>query len=167
MQQSKALQFIYTLFIGILVATFIGLGIDAFYEKPTPPEYPKELSYPQVNSDPSKPYIQSETDRQRQIEYDQKQKDYEKKFKVYNQNVSIIALVFSVIVLVVSLTLMKNLLLLSDGLLLGGVLTLLYSVIRGFMSDSSKFRFAVVTVSLVAALIVGYIKFVKSNISQK
>lgn len=161
MQQSKALQFIYTLFIGILVATFVGLGIDAFYERPQPPEYPRELSYPQKMEDPNKPFIETEEGRRIQQEFEQRQKEYDTQFKNYNQNVSIIALVLSVVILIVSLTLMKNLQLLSDSLLLGGLLTLLYSVIRGFMTDSSKFRFSVVAAGLVAALLVGYVKFVR------
>lgn len=162
MHQSKALQFIYTIFIGILVATFIGLGIDAFYGQPKYPEYPKySTDKPGYISDPNKPYIETEEDKASRVKYESDLEHYNKNIKVYNQNVSIVTLVFSIVILIVSLTLMKNLLLISDGLLLGGVLTLLYSIIRGFMTDSSKFRFSLVAVGLIAAITVGYIKFVK------
>lgn len=163
MHQSKPLQFIYTLFIGILVATFIGLGIDAFYEKPVAPEYPEILSQPKQAADPTKAYEPTQEEISKQREYEKNMKEYDRSFKSYNQNVSIIALVFSILILAVSLTLMKNLQLISDGLLLGGLITLLYSVIRGFMTDSSKFRFSVVTAGLITALIIGYLKFVKSQ----
>jgi hypothetical protein len=48
----------------------------------------------------------------------------------------------------------------ADGLLLGGVFTLAYAVGRGFMADD-KFRFVAVSVSLVIALVTGYLKFVR------
>jgi len=33
---------IYTLFLALLIALFVGLGIDSFYPKPVRPEYPME-----------------------------------------------------------------------------------------------------------------------------
>ena len=64
--------------------------------------------------------------------------------------------------LMLSLTLLKQTPTIADSVLLGGVLTLGYSVIRGFGSNDDKVRFLVVSASLIIALILGYIKFVKS-----
>ena len=61
------------------------------------------------------------------------------------------------------LTWLKKLELLSDGLLLGGLLTQAYSVILGFQSQNSQFRFLVVLVCLIISLIVGYVKFIKKK----
>ena len=38
------LKLFYTLFLGLLVALFVGLGIDAFYEGPQAPDYPSVLN---------------------------------------------------------------------------------------------------------------------------
>jgi len=90
-------------------------------------------------------------------------KQYENSFQLYSRNVSIIASIFSIVILVVSLTFLKNLRLLSDGLLLGGLFTQVYSVIRGFMSEDNKYRFIVVTIGLIISLVIGYIKFIKKE----
>lgn len=153
------LKFIYSVFIGILFATLVGVGIAAFYPEPKYPTYPIRLNYP-------KPEIQqTEKDRQEMIReqqtYEQLTKDYEAKKQTYNRNVSIIAVIFAILALVVSLTFLKTLNLIADGLLFGGLLTLIYSIIRGFETDDNIFRFVVVAVGFIVAVIVGYIKFAK------
>jgi hypothetical protein len=154
------LKFIYSIFIGILFATLVGVGIAAFYPEPKYPEYPPQLSYP------VKPEAeQTEADRQEQIKqqqmYEIRSKAYEKTKQTYNRNVSIIAVVFAIAALVISLTLFKTLLLIADGLLFGGLVTLVYSIIRGFETDDNIFRFIVVAIGFVVAVVVGYIKFAK------
>lgn len=37
------IKIIYTIFIGVLFAIFVGVGIDAFYPYPKEPDYPAEL----------------------------------------------------------------------------------------------------------------------------
>lgn len=156
------LRAIYTLFIGILLALFVGLGIAAFYEKPKQPEY---LTTPPV----TKPIMPGSTDsaqlqmeeQKHQEEYNKQWKAYQEKEQNYSKNVSIISLVAAIIILIISLTLFKNLLLISDGLLLGGVFTLMYSIVRGFETDNNKFRFIIVSIGLIISLILGYIKFIK------
>jgi hypothetical protein len=49
----------------------------------------------------------------------------------------------------------------ADGILLGGVFTAAYSIIRGLMSEDSRFRFLIVAVGLAIALILGYLKFIR------
>ncbi len=51
----------------------------------------------------------------------------------------------------------------SDGLLLGGVFTLGYSIIRGFAGDDDKFRFFVVIVGLVVTVVLGDLKFIRDE----
>lgn len=150
---------IYTLFIGLMLAVLIGVGIDAFYVRPKAPEYNNEAIYFKSEIAPSAEEIEKEKELSRK--YQENYNEYQKVLGVYNRNVSVIASLFSVILLVVSLTWLKKLELLSDGLLLGGLLTQGYSVILGFQSQNSQFRFLVVLVCLVISLIVGYIKFIK------
>jgi hypothetical protein len=153
------LKFIYTVFIGVLFATLVGVGIAAFYPQPKYPDYPAHLSYP-------KPVEQeTEQDRQAQIikqeAYDKTVKAYQEQNQVYSRNVSIIAIVFAIVALVVSLTLFKTLLLIADGLMFGGLITLIYSIIRGFETQDNIFRFIVVAIGFIVAVVVGYIKFAK------
>jgi len=58
---------------------------------------------------------------------------------------------------------MAKIKMIADGILLGGVFTTAYGIIRGFMSDSSQFRFLVVTMGLLIALILGYVKFIRPS----
>jgi hypothetical protein len=152
------LKLLYTLLIGIFVAVFVGVGIAAFYPQLKYPEQPVSMKYgyPQ----PEKDGKMSEEAKAEMEKYDQAQKDFQVKSQTYNRNVSILALVFSIVIVIISLTLFKKIYLIADGLLLGGVLTLLYSVIRGFGSDDNIFRFIVVSVGLVVSLFLGYVKFI-------
>jgi len=136
----------------------VGVGIAAFYPEPKPPEYPSALKIPREGglNQPVFNELKGE-----QEEFDRLEKAFEQNLETYNRNVSIIAIVASIITLVVSLTLFGKLLLIADGLLLGGVLTLLYSIIRGFGSGNNKFQFIIVSLSFTVALILGYIKLAK------
>ena len=156
------IKYVYIVFVGILLAAFVGVGIAAFYKGPKAPEYPSEISYPTIER-PGQP-IDATAEAKRvelQKEHDAKFKVFQTENEIYQRNVSIIALIAAVVMLVVSLTLVKQILVIADGLLLGGVLTLAYSVIRGFGSNDDMVRFLVVSASLLVALILGYIKFVR------
>ena len=163
---SKTIRAIYTVFLGMLIALFVGVGIDAFYEGPKYPEYPFELKeYP---NEKDKNYAQElKKYNQAQAEYDRKIKKYESENKEYSRNVSILSLAASVIILISALTFANKMYLISDGLLLGGLFALIYSLIRGFEADSSMFRFMVVSVGLILSIIIGYIKLIKSDLKLK
>jgi hypothetical protein len=157
------LRFIYTLFIGILLSLFIGLGISTFYEKPkepTPVAYPYTKPLPPQEMDSS----YSAKMEQEQIEQNKRWEAYSKQMEVYNRNVSMISITAAIIILIISLTLVHNLLLISDGLLLGGVFTLLYSIFRSFETKDSKFQFIIVSVGLIIALVLGYKKFIQPTV---
>ena len=94
-------------------------------------------------------------------QFDQTEKDFQVKSQIYNRNVSTIALAASILIVIASLTLFRTILLIADGLLLGGVLTLLYSVMRGFGAEDNMFRFVVVSIGLFISLFLGYVKFIK------
>lgn len=156
---NMVLKLIYTLLIAIFVAVFVGVGIAAFYPGPKYPEPPTYIKYggPEIVKG-------TEMDEQTKAELEKFEKE-EKAFRdnnqTYSRNVSIISLIASILIVVASLTLFKKILIIADGLLLGGVLTLLYSVIRGFEAEDNMFRFLVVSVGLAVSLGLGYIKFIK------
>ncbi len=155
----SALKFIYTILIGIFLAVFVGVGIAAFYPGPKFPDAPVAVKY----GSPDMLKNSEMTGEQRaEIEkFDREEKDYQVKSRIYNRIVSTAALLFAIIIVVASLTFFRTMLLIADGLLLGGVLTLLYSVIRGFEADDNMFRFIVVSVGLFISLVLGYVKFIK------
>jgi len=152
------IKFIYTIFLAILVVLFVGLGIDTFYPGPQMPDYPVELEV-------EKPTIETGEDKLKEVreDYTKNKTEFRKESKTYNRNVSIISLAVAIIILILSLTYIAKIKIIADGILLGGVLTSVYSIIRGLMSENSQFRFIIVTIGLIIALVLGYIKFIKSN----
>jgi len=153
------LKYVYVVFIGVLLSLFIGVGIAAFYPGPKAPEanyYPAKNFYNTPPSATEAAELRKEDMKQQKI-----WTDFQKETEEYNKNVSIIAVVLSVIILIISFVLSKKLLFIADGLLLGGLLTLIYSIIRSFNSRDFKFMFVVVTVGLLVAIFLGYTKFIK------
>jgi len=159
--RSRTIEIIYTIFLGIIIAVFVGLGISAFYNEPKYPEMPSTLKVYSVPVESPNDSTISADLVDKQEKYDKQVEDYQKNINDYNRNVSIIALIASIIALSVSLLLAQKLLVIADGVLLGGVFTLLYSVVRVFGSGDDKVRFLVVTVGLCVALTLGYIKFIR------
>lgn len=157
--KTSGLEIIYTLFLALLIALFFGLGVSAFYPAPKSPEYPVALSAPLKEQQ----VTQTQEQVDAQVKFDQQQKDYTKSFATYNRNVSVITLGLAVVALVVSLAFLNNIYVISNGILLGGVFTLVYSIIRGFMTDDTRYRFVIVTVGLLITLVLGYIKFIKPS----
>lgn len=151
------IRYIYSFFLGALLALFIGVGIAAFYQSPKQPEYP--IMTAPIKADGT----QSQIDLQKQREYELRSRDFQKQNETYSKNVSAIAIIAAVVLVVVSLLLFEKILILSDGILLGGIFTLVYAIIRGFGNHDEMFRFFVVSVGLLVALFVGYWKFVKGN----
>lgn len=141
------------MFLGVLLALFVGFGIHTFYPGPDEPRYPTTTET--VTKEP--------TDEQKaaEIRYQNEYRKYEDKMRPYSRNVSIVALIAAVIFLSLSLVFEKKLRVLADGIMFGGLFTLLYSIIRSIMSQDSKYIFAVITVGLIVVLYLGYHKFIR------
>lgn len=160
MEDNKVLKLTYTFFLGILIATFIGVGINTFYEPPKYPETPSILKS-SYDKEPTSEQLDA------QIKFEIQQDEYAENTKPYNRNVSIITLIFAVLLLIMSIIFEKKMKFISDGVMLGSLFTLIYGIGRGFASEDSKFIFIAVSVGLLAVLYVGYHRFVKLNISKK
>ena len=157
------LKIVYTVFIGVLLAILVGVGIAAFYPAPEFPETPLLIELYELPIEPiCDPTISAQLEEE-QKEFNETLKIFKEKFEKYNRNVSIIALIAAILVLIISLTLFRQILIIADGLLLGGVITLLYSVVRVFGSGDDKLRFLVVSVGLAVSLILGYLKFIEPS----
>lgn len=137
------------------MALFVGLGIDTFYPGPEAPRYPIELDQIKEGCEET---IEQQTLRR---DFNQTQNQFQEELKPYNRNVSIILLVAAIIILILSLTLLAKIEMIADGILLGGVFVTAYGIIRGLMTESSQFRFLIVTAGLIIALVLGYIKFIR------
>lgn len=157
------LKLVYTIFIGVLLAIFVGVGIASFYPGPESPETPLLIELYKPPTEPiCDPTISAQLEKE-QKEFNEVLKTFEEKMEKYNRDVSIISLVAAILVLIISLTLFRQILIIADGLLLGGVITLLYSVARVFGSGNDKLRFLIVSVGLAVSLILGYLKFIEPS----
>lgn len=159
MESSRFVALLYTFFLGILIALFIGVGINTFYEPPPAPEYPIELNTY------GKELTESQAVRQRLFE--EQERAYQKTMKPYNRNVSIITIVCAVVLLLVGLLYEKKMKVITDGVLLGGLFTLFYGLGRGFASEDSKYVFAVASLSLITVVYLGYRRFSRRTSTQE
>jgi hypothetical protein len=154
------MKILYSIILGVMLAFFVGLGIEAFYPTEKFPEQPVELQY--MNAGKEGNFTPEQ--RQLQKDFDQQVKEYQTRNEKHARNVSIVAIIASVIYMTLSLTiLLKTNSVFSDGFLIGSLLTLLYGIIRGFETNDNKFRFIIVTIGLLIALFLGYMKFVRQK----
>lgn len=151
------LKALYSVFIGILVVSFIGFGVAAFYPAPESPEPPQA---PLTTPDDS----ENRGDQtEAQQEYEQRLEEHRQDRSEYVRNISVILVLLSILVLVIGLMSLSGLSVVDDGLLIGGILTLLYGVGRSFEAGDERLTFAAIAVSLVTAIVVGYKKFAETS----
>jgi hypothetical protein len=144
--ENKVLKIVFTLFIGVMVALFVGFGIEAFY--PAPP-YPNDLEII---------YAKEMTEAQ-QATAQALQTAYDEAVKLHNQITSIVVTAVAVIIMFVSMFLEKRNITLTNGLLLGGLFTLIYGSGVGFSAGSAMITFITVAVGLAAVIVVGVRRF--------
>lgn len=152
-------KYLYTLFVGLLLATFVGVGISTFYERPKPPE-PTFEKFPVEMSRSERP---TPSDIEKQRQYERNFQSFQEQNEAYNRNVAIIALAAAILLLISSMTVLSRAAVLNDGFLLGGLLTLIYGIGRSFDAGNQKFLFLAVSVGLATVLIIGYLKFIKPH----
>lgn len=152
------IKYIYTFFVGLFLAIFVGLGIAVFYEAPAAPEEP---SWYRNAVEVDK---QTDADRLEEQQYREAYEDYQDQMLNYNRNVSVIVLVCAVVILAISLIFKDRLGVVADGLLLGGIFTLLYGIFRGMDTGSNTYRFLIATAGLAVTLVLGYIKFTRHQL---
>lgn len=159
-----ALQVLYMVFLGIIIAVFCGLGIDTFYPGPKAPDYPAVLQNAQYKTAPAT--VQTAEEIAAQKSFDAAQKQYQEDLKPHSRNASIIAILLAVVALTLSLTVLVKWEVIANGVLLGGIFTMGYSIILGMMSEDTRFRFFLVAAGVLIALILGYMKFIRPNEEQ-
>ncbi|MBO1269259.1 hypothetical protein [Arthrobacter cavernae] len=147
---NSVLKIVYTIFVGVLLALFVGLGIQTFYPPPKQPEYPIELNVKEPGDEA----------RQAQADFEKQVRDYQDENDSYNRTVAIVATSAAALLLGLSLLLEKKGPVLANGIMLGGLFTLLYSVTRGLASRDTQTTFISVSIALVLVMFLGYRRFI-------
>ena len=163
------LRIIFSIFLGLMLVAFAGVGVYTFY--PPPEEFQaqiRELDRQEEMIRDSRPPDQlTEEDRAQIQELNQERyalQDAEREAqKPWGRNTSIILMVVATLAMAVSLIRADQLPVISNGLLLGGVFTMLYGVGWIIATDASTVRFVVLTVALAITLALGYLRFVRSE----
>ncbi len=167
------IKYIYTIFLGILIAVFVGEVVTIVYPQPTPPSAPP-FPVGVVNTPlPSGPSTvppattpeEQKLERTWNQQADQQQRDYQVMYQHHIQNVMLITLGLAIVLLAMGLTLFQSTSEISDGILFSGILMLLYSLAMSFSNSqpaqNELYRLSVMTVALAIGFILGYIKFVR------
>jgi hypothetical protein len=159
-KQKDALKLIYSFLLGIVIALFIGIGINTFYPAP---ENIQSSAFSTCDAYKTETLKFEDCVSKEQRDMDAKMDEYNKQNKSWASVVSIVVIIAATIFATIALTFSANLEIISNGILLGSIFTLLYGVITGFMSENRTIQFIVVTVSLVVTLAIGYIKFIRAK----
>ncbi len=160
MEHNTLFKLIYTLILGVVITLFVGVGVQAFYEPPKSPEYPRsEILYKTGNL--------TEQDQKAQKDYEVAMDAYNDVRQTYERNVSMVLVGLAVGVISIGLLFSRQIGFLSDGILLGGLFTLVHALIRGFAAEDSKFLFVVASIAVAMILFLGYRRFTIADAATK
>lgn len=150
----RIVRTVYPFFLGALLALFVGLGVAAVRPAAEEPRAPSAI----VTAQESRELTPEE--QQRWAAYERDREVWEGEVVRRNREVAGIAVVAAVLLLVLGLALERRMRVLADGALLGGILTLLYGVVRSMIAQDTLVSFGVVTLTLALVLYLGYRRYV-------
>jgi hypothetical protein len=153
--RTSLLEVLSLLAVGVLVAFFVGFGIQAFYPAPEPPgeQFGPTESPPEDPEDKEKAKAEKE-------EKERTFRAYQEEVVEYNQIASLIAVGIAVLILGAVLLLRRiRIPAIRDGVALGGVLTLFYGLVLALQAEGDIFRFFMVGVVLLVVLVAAYLRF--------
>lgn len=150
----RIVRTVYTFFLGALLALFVGLGVTTVHPGPEEPEPPRSIALAQETRE------LTPEEQQQWAGYELERRAWEREFMRHSRDVGVATLAVSVVLLAVSLAVERRRPVLAQGILLGGLFTLLHSVVRSLVSQDTLVTFGVVTVALVVVLYLGYHRFV-------
>ena len=152
--ETRTLRTVYSLFLGALLALFVGLGITTVHPAPEEPEAPAAVVLAQESAE------LTPEEEQQLIAHERDREAWEDETMAHNRDVGVAALVCAVVLLVLGLLVERRSPVLANGILFGGLFTLFHSIVRSLLSQDTVVTFVVVTVSLVLVLGLGYRRFV-------
>jgi len=143
---------LYSLALAVLLVLFVALGIQTFYPDPQapPPPAPVRPIAPGIQPTPSP------AEEKAQEEYQRRHQAWEEELATHRRNVFAIAGALGVAIIIAGLLLGERVDPLRPGLLLGGLFSIFYGVMRGANYVGTAPLFALVTLFLAALLYVGY-----------
>lgn len=173
--QRNALQVIFSIFLGLMLATFVGIGVWTFYPDPgmeRNTEIQTEIRRLEIEQQSiwgkeggGKELTSAEQKRLAEIqsELDDLYREQSLPSEAWGRNTSIILITFATIVMAISLIQAEQLKVLSNGLLLGGIFTMIYGTGWAIATGTSQARFWVVTAALFITIGLGYARFVRTK----
>lgn len=165
--QSGGLRIIFSFFLGLMLAAFVGVGAYTFHP---PPEHfgrqIRDLERREQSIWNSKPGHELTTKEREVIQDLVSQRDAlvdaaEEARRPWTRQTSIILIVFATLAMAISLVRTEKLPVISNGLLLGGVFAMVYGVGWIIATDTSIIRFLVISVAFAITLGLGYVRFVR------
>jgi hypothetical protein len=167
---SNGLQTIFGFFLGLMVTSFIGVGVYTFSPSPERPFRDQQARLNRQeqairNSKAANALTAEDRATIQQIRDDlAKVEDASRAAtEAWGRRTSIILIVLATMSMAASLMRGLQLPVIGNGLLLGGVFTMLYGVGWIIVSDQSKARFFVMTAALAITLGLGYTRFVRGR----
>jgi Flp pilus assembly protein TadB len=164
---ATGLQTIFAIFLGLMVATFVGVGVYTFYPSPdaayverTTPLHRRQQAIrnakaPDALTDADRAEIQRIEDELAALEDERRALG-----QTWGRRTAIIVILLATLFMTVSVLRAVELPVISNGLLLGGVFTMIYGVGWIVVSDTTAVRFVMLTAALAVTLLVGYVRFV-------
>ena len=169
-RQNTGLQIIFSIFLGLMVTAFVGVGVYTFYPPPDTVLSKKledlNRQQQQIQNFKAESALTAQDRAQLQTIQDQINQTQDAQrtgMEVWGRNTSIILITFATLVMAISLYRPEELPVISNGLLLGGVFTMVYGVGWIIATGTSIARFVVMTVALVITLALGYVRFVRGR----
>lgn len=165
---SPGLQVIFAFFLGLMVAAFVGVGIYTFYP---PPEarHEERLEDLRRQQEDVRAFRDAaalgEEDRARLAGLEEQVRGIEDAIRAeretWGRNTSILLVLVATLAMGIPVLRAGRLPVLDNGLLLGGVLTMVYGVGWIVATGTSYARFAVMAVALAITLGLGWARFVR------
>ena len=152
--ETRTMRTVFSLFLGALLALFVGLGITTVSPAPEEPEAPTAVVLAQEDGE------LTPEEEQQWILHERDRDAWEDATMAHSRDVGVAALIFAVVLLALGLLVERRSPVLANGILFGGLFTLFHSIVRSLLSQDTVVTFAVVTASLVLVLGLGYRRFV-------
>lgn len=153
---------LYVVAIAVLLILLVIVGVEAFYPGPEYPEY----QYPDWLG-PAPPYDSPEYEEWQQAwdewyqEQDRLEGEYQQELEVYHRNVFYIVLPIGLVFTLVGPFVRRRLDIFGAGLILGGLGTMIYSIVLSGLDI--RLRFVGIAVALAALIFVGFKVFLSRS----
>ncbi len=166
--QSGALQAIFAVFLGIITAVVVGVGVTTFHPNPADGSRQQlEVLYQQQAQDQGKVADGSTTaeEQAQQAQIMGLEAVAREQEQGWAASTSLIVIIIATALLggAVALARLPQAWVFSTGLLLGGIFTMLYGVGLSFMATQSVLRFALLVTALLITGGLGYLRFVRGR----